>query len=196
LLCFATAALVWAMLWGFPLEPGTGLTVTGLCFLGIVGYVAALALEFHAQNRRLVSARNGLRASEEQFRFIAEHAGDMVSVLTPEYCLRYASPSHTDYFNPDQFADGRNWLDLVFPEDRDKARAFLESLRTATSKRRAHLRVVPAKGSWRVLECQGNPVRAPGGELQMIVMVCRDLGRWLDANDAGSAESQPANKIG
>jgi hypothetical protein len=26
--------------------------------------------------------------------------------------------------------------------------------------------------------------------------VCRDLGRWLDATNAGAVESQPADKIG
>lgn len=196
LLYFAGAALVWALLWGFAFEPATGFMVTWLCFLGIVGYATSLAVGFYAHNRRLISARNGLRTSEEQFRFIAEHAGDLVSVLTPEHRFRYASPSHAEYYDPDKFAEDRDWLELVHPEDREEARAFLESLRTSPSSRRTQLRIVPAKGPWRVLECQGNPVRGQGGELQMIVLLCRDLGRWLDATNAGAAQSQPADKIG
>ena len=196
LLCFTGAALVWAILWSFPFEPATGYFVTSLCFVGIVGYVTSLAVGFHAHNRRLVSARNGLRASEEQFRFISEHAGDLVCVLTPAHTFRYASPSYEEYFNSSQFAEGRSWLELVHSQERDKARAFFESLRGSSSSRRTQLRITPAEGSWRVMECQGNPVRGSGGELQMIVLICRDLNRWLEATNSDATNPQQTDKAG
>ncbi|HEY5293123.1 MAG TPA: MASE2 domain-containing protein [Burkholderiales bacterium] len=175
LLYFAAAALLWAVAQGVPFEPSTGPVVTGLCFFGIVGYVGRLAVFFHDRNSRLVRTRNVLRTSEEQFRFIAEHAGDLVSVLTPEHRFRYASPSHQKYFESAKFVDGADWLELVHPEDRGRARAFLDLLSKSPRSERAQLRMMPAGAPPRMVECQGNPVREEGGRLQMIVLLCRDL---------------------
>ena len=195
LLYFTGAALVWAILWDFPLEPATGAMVTGLCFVGIVGYVTWLAVFFYGQNWRLVSARNVLRTSEEQFRFIAEHVGDLVSVLTPEHRFRYASLSHGKYFEAEKFGDGQDWLELIHPEDRDQARGFLKLLHLSAQSERVQLRLMPARGFARVLECEGNPVRAEDDSLQMIVLVCRDLERALDAIGLDAPGAQPANTI-
>jgi PAS domain-containing protein len=175
LLWFAAAALLWAVVQGVPFEPSTGPVVTGLCFSAIVGYVARLAVFFHDQNSRLVRTRNVLRTSEEQFRFIAAHAGDLVSVLTPGYRFRYASLSHEKVFETAQFSDGADWLELVHPEDRGGARAFLDLLSTSPRSQRAQFRMLPAGAPPRMIECEGNPVREEGGKLQMIVLLCRNL---------------------
>lgn len=184
LLCFAAAALLWAITLGVPFEPSTGPLVTGLCFAGILGYAGWLAVFFHDQNSRLVRTRNVLRTSEEQFRFIAAHAGDLVSVLTPEYRYRYASLSHEKYFELAQFADGADWLALVHPEDRGRARAFLDMLSKSLRSERAQFRMLPAGAPPRRIECEGNPVREDGGKLQMIVLLCRDL---TSSDDLGVA---------
>lgn len=175
LLYFTAAALLLAMAQGVPIEPATGPVVTGLCFAGIVGYVGWLAVFFHNQNGRLLRTRNVLRASEEQFRFIAARAGDLVSVLTPEYRFRYASLSHEKYFDSPQFADGADWLTLVHPEDRARAQAFFDALSASMSSERAQLRLLQAGADPLIVECEGNPVRDESGKLQMIVLFCRDL---------------------
>jgi len=185
LLYFAAAALLWAVIQGVPLEPGTGSVVTGFCFLGILGYTGWLAVSFHSQNSRLVRTGNVLRSSEEQFRFIAEHAGDLVSVLTPEHRLRYASPSHQKYFEFAKFVDGADWLELVYPKDRDRARAFLDLLEKSRHSERAQLRIMPTGEPPRMVECEGNPVCDDGGKLQMIVLLCRDLISSDDLKAAG-----------
>ena len=175
LLYFAAAALLWAIVQGVPFEPSTGPIVTGLCFLGIVAYSGRLAVFFHDQNSRLVRTRNVLRTSEEQFRFIAAHAGDLVAVLTPEYRFRYASLSHEKYFESAQFADGADWLALVHPEDRERGRVFLDLLSQSPRSERVQLRMIPAGAPACMVECEGNPVREEDGGLQMIVLLCRDL---------------------
>ncbi len=191
LLYAAAAAALWAIVQGVPFEPSTGPIVTGLCFFAIVGYVVGLGVFFHDQNSSLVRTRNVLRSSEEQFRFIAEHAGDLVSVLTPEYRFRYASPSHGKYFEAAKFADSVNWLDLVYPEDRVRARVFLDSLGKSPNSGRTHLRM-SFGGLPRVIECEGNPVREPGGKLQMIVLLCRELIVGDQAEAAGPRDDAAA----
>jgi PAS domain-containing protein len=174
-LYFSTAALLWAIAKGVSFEPSTGPLVTGLCVFSIVGYVSGLAILFFRQNSRLVRTRNVLRSSEEQFRFIAEHAGDLVSVLSPEHRFRYASPSHKKYFAPANFAEGADWLKLVYPADRGRALAFLDLLSMSPHSERAQLRMMPSGAPSQLVECEGNPVRGEGGRLQMIVLLCRDL---------------------
>ena len=56
-----------------------------------------------------------------------------------------------------------------------RADEFLNLLRDSPRIERAQLRMVPDRGFPFVVEIQGNPVRADGGFLQMIVLVCRDL---------------------
>lgn len=175
LLYFALAASLWAVVQGVPFEPSTGPLVTALSFVGIISYSGWLAVHVFGQNRRLVRTRNVLKSSEAQFRFIAEHAGDLVSVLTPAHRFRYASPSHEKYFEPATFAEGADWLQLVHPEDRKQALAFLDLLSASPHSERVQLRVMPVASFAQLVECEGNPVHGDDGKLQMIVLLCRDL---------------------
>ncbi len=175
LLWYAAGAVIWGGLGGFQFQPNTGTLVTALCFLGIIIYVVSLGLFLHDQNSRLIRTRRVLRSSEAQFRFIAEHAGDLVVVLDPDGRFRYASPSHAGYFSADAYADGRDWVDLIHPRDRERARAFLAVLLGSPQGERMKLYMVPAKGDLLLVECDGNPVHDDSGDLQMIVIVSRNL---------------------
>ena len=174
LLWFAAGALALGAVGGFGLSPSTGPLVTALAVVGILGYATALGELVYIQNKNLVHTRNVLRESEAQFRFIAEHAGDLVAVLNPDGTLRYASPSYAEHFDPRLCAPGRDWLELVHPEDRAQAARFLELLRASMKPDRAELRMATQDRAGRRVECQGNPVADGAGKLRMIVLVCRD----------------------
>jgi PAS domain S-box-containing protein len=175
ILCFAAGAVVLGAVAGFHLDLSTGPVVTALAIVGVLGYVTALGEVVYVQNKNLIRARNGLSESEAQFRFIAEHAGDLVAVASADGTLRYASPSHEEHFEPQRCAPGRNWLDLVHPGDRAQAARFLDFLEASMKPDRAELRMATADGTGRRVECQGNPVADDGGRLRMIVLVCRAL---------------------
>jgi len=175
LLWYAGGAVIWGALGGYQFQPATGALVTALCYFGIVTYVVSLGLFLHEQNTRLVRTRRVLRSSEAQFRFIAEHAGDLVVVLDPKGRFLYASPSHAACFSPDAYADGRDWVGLVHPHDRERAKAFLAVLLGSRQSERIKLHIIPAKGELLLAECDGNPVHDESGELQMIVVVSRNL---------------------
>ena len=172
--CVAGAA-IWGAVRGYQFNLATGAPVTALCFLGILTYVVSLGLFLHDHNSRLVRTRSVLRSSEAQFRFIAEHAGDLVVVLDPKGRFRYASPSHAAYFSPAAYAEGRDWVDLVHPHDRERARTFLAVLLGSRQSERTKLHLIPAKGELLLAECDGNPVHDESGELEMIVLVSRNL---------------------
>jgi PAS domain S-box-containing protein len=175
LLFFAAGAAAWGAVVGFHLEPDTGPLVTAMSCVGILAYVTALGEVFYVQNKNLLHTRNALRESEAQFRFIAEHAGDLVAVVGADGFLRYASPSHEAQFGRGRCAPGQDWLGLVHPDDRPLAGRFLQFLGASMTPDRAEMRMVAADGASHLLECQGNPVAERGGKLRMIVLVCRDL---------------------
>jgi len=176
LLCFGAGALARGAVAGFALNPSAGPLVTTLCAAGILGYVTALGEVFFVQNKNLVHTRNVLRESEAQFRFIAEHAGDLVAVVNADGTLRYASPSYAERFDPSRCAPGRDWLELVHPDDRAAAGRFLQLLRESMNADRAELRMATDDVARCRVECQGNPVPDGRRGLRMIVLVCRELG--------------------
>ena len=172
---FGGGAIAWGAVLGYRFEPETGPLVSGLCLAGIVVYSSWTGIILHQQNRRILRAREALRSSEEQFRFIAEHAGDFVAVLDADGCFRYASASHLEHFPAESVVEGGDWLALVHPDDRERARDFLRYMTTSRSSERVELRMVAAKGPSRVLECEGNPVRDHRGNAEMVILVCRDI---------------------
>ncbi len=175
MLWYAGGALVWGALVGFQFDPATGAFVTALSYFGIVAYGVALGLFLYEQNTRLIRTRKVLRSSEAQFRFIAEHAGDLVAVLDPAGRFRYASPSHAAHFLPRAYAEERDWITLVHPHDRERAKAFLALLLGSRQRESTKLHMLPARGDLLIVECDGNPVHDESGELQMVVLVSRDL---------------------
>ena len=66
-------------------------------------------------------------------------------------------------------------MDLVHPRDRERAKAFLAVLLGSRQSERIKLHMTPAKGELLLAECDGNPVHDESGELQMIVLVSRNL---------------------
>src|SRR5581483_5704661 len=157
---FAAGAAALGALEGFRWNPDTGPLVSALAVVGILGYVTALGDVFHVQNKNLVHTRDSLRSSEAQFRFIAEHAGDLVAVIGADGILQYASPSYAEHYDPERSAPGRDWLELVHPDDRGKAGRFLAYLRASMKQDRAELRMAMAGRA--ALRVPGQPGRRDG----------------------------------
>ncbi len=175
LLVFGAGAAIWGAVRGFAFAPTTGPLVSGLCFGGIVVYVSWVGIILYEQNRRLVQTRDALNSSEEQFRFIADHAGDLVAVLDLKGRIRYLSAGHTDQFDPALAAPGKEWVKLVHPDDRARVRNFLQYLIMSRSPERMGLRLVPLDGPSRVVECEGNPVLRQAEGAGLIVLVMHDV---------------------
>jgi len=175
LLVFGAGAALWGAVRGFAFAPATGPLVSGLCFAGVVVYVSCVGIIMHGQNRRLIATRDALNSSEEQFRFIADHAGDLVAVLDFTGRIRYLSTSHADHFDPALAVPGQDWVKLVHPDDRGRVHNFLQYMVMSHSAERMSLRLAPLQGLSRVVECEGNPVQRQGDRSGLIVLVMRDV---------------------
>ncbi len=172
---FGIGAGAWGAVIGYDFKPDTGPLVTALCIFGILAYVSWIGALVFIQNKNLVGARNAMRTSEEQFRLIAEHVGEMVSVLDTQGRIQYMSSPHTKRFEPETVAPGANWLLLVHPDDREHAKSFLSTIVTSMASHRMQLRLAYAKGLGCFAECQGNPVLNKTGKTETIVLVSQRL---------------------
>jgi PAS domain S-box-containing protein len=171
-LLFIGAAAVWKILAGQPFNPSSGPLVTYLTLVGIVAYAAGVGLIVHRQNQWLVRTRNALRESEEQFRFIAENAGDLVAVLDTQGRFRYVSSSHSSRLDPGRLGQGASWIDLITPSERERARDFLAALLRLKSVQRSTFRLIAPGGRLLTVDCKGNPVHdGAGGEVRMVVLI-------------------------
>jgi len=172
---FAAGAALWGAVSGFYFSPDTGPLVTGLCIAGLIAYVSWIGTIMRVQNRALIRTRGALHSSETQFRFIAEHAGDLVAVLDPRGRIRYTSASHLEHFEAALVAPGQDWVKLVHPDDRERARNFLQYLVMSRQTERMSLRLVQMDGPSLVVDCEGNPAADDSDGTGMIILVMRDI---------------------
>src|SRR6185437_1834034 len=71
-----------------------------------------------------VQAEEALRAREERYRALSEHATDLVAITDAAGIIRYASPSYARVLGyPPSALEGTPALALVHPEDRARVAA-------------------------------------------------------------------------
>ena len=190
LLLMSGSALTGALLTGAGFHPDTGPLVTLLCFAGIAAYVSAVGLVMHGQTERLVRMRNALSRSEDQFRFIAEHAGDYVMVVDSRGRMRYASGGCQERFDPNALRDGAHWTGLVQPADRERARHYLESVLKSSRGARLALGFTPLDGTPLELECAANPIERHGEVTDALVVITARPRSGLEQSMEGAFSRQ------
>ena len=109
--------------------------------------ISALAEVLHAARRR--AERN-----EQRFRALIEKGWDVISVVSADGVVRYASPTvtHTLGHAPEDFV-GRAALELIHPDDRERVGRLIEELRRKPgASRGVEYRIRDKDGTWRWLE--------------------------------------------
>jgi PAS domain S-box-containing protein len=177
LVCTAAGAVLWATLRRVEYAPLTSQLVTTLCIAGSLCYAVLVGTVVQKQNRRLAGARDALRASEERYRLMAEHAGDLIAMLDHEGRWLYASPSYQRILDPADLAPGADAFRRVHPEDAERARAGV--LRSAASgrPREVALRLVDRDGRVRKYKARVQALGNPDEPLawQRLLLVSQDV---------------------
>lgn len=125
-----------------------------VCFEGAIEDVSAR-----------VEAERALRTREEHFRSLIENTQDIITVMGPQGVIRYQSPSILRVlgYDPEQSV-GRNVLDLVHPDDRERAaEALAEVVANDSGPLTLELRLRARDGSWRLMEMTGHARRTADG---------------------------------
>ena len=180
---FGSGAAAWAVFAGVEPRVATGPLVTALCFVGALLYACSLGVVVFQQNRRLREARDALRESQERYRLIAEHAGDLVALVDAEGRLRYASPSCARYFEPKDLVPGGDILALVGASDRDRVRVATQAALRTGETTRLRLQIVVSGGALRRFEAVLHPAREADGHLAGTVIAARDITELRDREE-------------
>jgi PAS domain S-box-containing protein len=117
-----------------------------------------------------------MAASFEGFRSLIEHSPDAISVIDPQGEILYGSASTTKVFgySPQELV-GRNWLELVHPEDRDhSSRALMEVLAKPPGPLQWDTRILHKDGNYCWLESTLSNLLSEA-EVQAIVVHQRDI---------------------
>jgi len=126
LAAFAFGAIAWGLVSGFKISPDTDFWTTALCIVGLLVYATGVGNIVFAQNRKLRDTRNALRQSEEHYRIITEHAGDLIAMLDAAGRWLYANPAYRRLLPETALHIGADALAHLHAEDREATRALLE----------------------------------------------------------------------
>jgi PAS domain S-box-containing protein len=173
LVCSAAGALFWTATGSVRYAPATSDLVTALCVLGSFGYLAAVGLVVHRQNRRLAATRDALRRSEESYRLIAENAADLIGMVDQECRWVYASPSYQSVLEAHELAVGADAFGKVHPDDAEQARRAVARASLAAKPRELAMRLVDKEGRVRQYRTRVQPLEGAGRK--RVLLVSRDV---------------------
>lgn len=173
LVCSAAGALLWTATGSVRYAPATSDLVTVLCVLGSFGYLAAVGLVVHRQNRRLAATRDALRRSEESYRLIAENAADLIGMVDQECRWLYTSPSYQSVLAADELAVSADAFGKVHPDDAEQARRAVARASLAAKPRELAMRLVDKEGRVRQYRTRVQPLEGAGRK--RVLLVSRDV---------------------
>ncbi len=137
----------------------------------------AHAAELEGFNAGLADAERAARASEAQFRILAEHSSDAILRTGLDGIRRYISPSmfRMTGYRPEELV-GLPWTQLVHPDDRPILQVALARLLGSAPYTEVTLRWLRKDGSWVWIEGLSTLVHDPGTGLpEEVVTVARDV---------------------
>ncbi|MGZ6791507.1 MAG: sensor domain-containing protein, partial [Mycobacteriales bacterium] len=114
--------------------------------------------EVRAARAKAEQAEAAMRRSERRQGALLRHMSDLVLLVDADLTLTYASPSATELLGyPESSRVGTSVLDLVHPDERDRAREALEALvADPDANPVTRVRVLDADGLPHLFEARGN----------------------------------------
>lgn len=140
------------------------------------------ALQKKATEQARLRAEAALRRSEEQYRLIAEHTRDLISLVDVDGRILYASASHRASLGyvPEELA-GLDLVELIHPQDRPIVRQGWEQALRHKESRTVEVRIRHQSGEYLVFESIGNWIFDEKGEPQRALILSRDITRRKEA---------------
>lgn len=141
------------------------------------------------RNAELQQALEATRASEQRFRSVVEHVGDLVSMLAPDGTILYENDARRRAlgYAPGDRGGSANF-DLIHPDDLPLVQEeFRRVIAKPAESGSVAYRYRHADGSWRHLETRGtNLLDVPG--VHAIVCISRDVTERIRLEDEASQQ--------
>jgi PAS domain S-box-containing protein len=135
--------------------------------------------ELEAENAEREQAQEALRASEERFREMADHVGEVFWLMDPlEQRVIYANPAYEKIWGRSVerlYADYAEWTDSVHPDDRAEAEAAFTRLLESEGLEPRMYRIVRPDGTVRWISDRAFPVRDATGQIVRIAGIAHDV---------------------
>ncbi len=160
---------------GYRVAPETSPLVTQLCMLAGLAYLLGVGQVAYRRTASLIEARRAQRHSEERYRLIAEHAGDIVMLLDVDCRLLYSSPSCARILAPEDLETGVDAFRRVVEEDWLPTWTRVRATLRTGEPDGFDFRVHAIDGSLRTLAGQCQAVRDDHGVLVGAVLAARDV---------------------
>ncbi len=115
--------------------------------------------------------KDALTANGDYYRWLVEHAPDIISVFEMDGLIRFKSPAveRTLGYTPEEMI-GSNEFEIIHPDDHSKVRAALDEVSEHREQGQTiEYRVRHKDGSWRFVESLGRTVTDTSGGLVCIV---------------------------
>ncbi|MDC0598366.1 PAS domain S-box protein [Gammaproteobacteria bacterium] len=136
-------------------------------------------------------AEKMLRESQQHFQSLIEHSQDLTTIFDWDGKVKYLSPSSTRILGYDlNERIGKSGLDLIHPDDVERAQQDLNNARAGNISSSLVYRVNHKDGSWRTMEGVANACELPDGSRHFVINL-RDI---TDSENA-RAEKEKAESM-
>ena len=161
---------------------GFGITAPHLIAWVLVGPFA-LAVQFSLATDRIQGrhrqVKQALGESEERFRALTKSAFDLVAEMDPEGRFTYVNPRYEEWLGrPAETLTGTRALELIHPEDRERALLWFRAEETPAQEALLTVRARHRDGDWRWVETSKGVYRS-GGAVRIVVN-SRDVTRRME----------------
>ncbi|HUN68764.1 MAG TPA: PAS domain S-box protein [Burkholderiales bacterium] len=144
---------------GYAYWPETSPLVTMLCVLGSLAYSAGVGYIVFRQARRMAATRESLRESEQRYRLITEHAGDLVAMVDRDGRWLYSSPSYARILRGEDLVNGADAFRNLHEDDQFRVRGAVQVVVRSGESCRLRMRLHTKDGEVRRFEALVHPVR-------------------------------------
>lgn len=160
--------------------------VKDMDFLDLLPVAVERVFKAIRTEQALREAEDSLRESEERFRFLVDHAHDLIWRLKSDGVYTYVSPaSKTILGYEPSYMVGKTFRSFVHPDDVALCEQYMSSvIKAQEGLAGPRYRFRQADGCWRWHEGAMTPVFSEGGAIMDFVGVARDITERKRAEDA------------
>ncbi len=152
-----------------------GLACLALALSAIVAWNLRLRRAVQAMAVELEASRRASVEREGEYRLLVEHQTDLVVKVDAEGRFQYVSPTYCRVFGrSEEELLGTAFMPLVFEDDRQSTQEAMKSLYAPPYTAYMEQRAMTVDG-WRWLAWNDSAILGPGGEVESIVGVGRDI---------------------